>query len=165
MGTGSGAIALAIASERPDWEITAIDNSAEALAIAKANAETHKVKNVAFVESNWFDAVSTKRFDVIVSNPPYIAKNDRHLSTGDVRFEPQTALVSGTEGMDAINHIATHCKDHLNENGWLIVEHGYDQKAAVFECLTNSGLNNIIQNDDLSGNPRMSMAQYCSADN
>lgn len=161
MGTGSGAIAIAIASEQPEWNITATDRSPGALEVARSNAKKHQIKKINFIESNWFDAMLDLCFDVIVSNPPYIASDDAHLSSGDVRFEPQTALISGLIGMDDIIQISSRCKQHLNENGWLVFEHGYDQKEAVFECLKDYGFCNIIQLDDLSGNPRVSMGQWC----
>lgn len=162
LGTGSGAIALAIASERPDWIITATDISEDALAVAKQNADKHHIKNINFRLSHWFDALQGQSFDIIISNPPYVAENDPHLSTGDVRFEPSAALASGAAGMDDIKTITTEAPQYLNNNGWLILEHGYDQKKQVFDCLKLAGFESIIQKHDLSNQPRMTAGCYIS---
>ena len=154
LGTGSGAIALAIASERPSWNITATDQSSKALLIAKKNAQSHKLCNVEFKSGSWFEAVTDQRFDIIVSNPPYIAEADPHLSKGDVRFEPASALVSGADGLADIRLITRYARDHLNTAGMLIIEHGYDQKEAVASIFQENGFNSLYQATDLAGQPR-----------
>ncbi|MCW8831194.1 MAG: peptide chain release factor N(5)-glutamine methyltransferase [Gammaproteobacteria bacterium] len=159
LGTGSGAIVIAIASERPNWKITSTDISAEALGIARENAITHQIKNISFIESNWFDQIETQYFDLVISNPPYIAEQDRHLSQGDVRFEPRSALISGETGMDDIKHIISQSGKYLKRDGWLALEHGYDQKQQVFECF-NQHFQNITQLTDLSGHVRVTAGQY-----
>ncbi len=155
LGTGSGAIALAIASERPDWKITATDKSTGALDIAKQNAQHHKLNNISFIESDWLTSFSNQRFNIIASNPPYIANTDPHLSRGDLRFEPVTALTSGADGLDDIQLICQQARSHLLTNGLLIIEHGYDQKEKLNQIFTYSGYKNIQQYNDLSSNPRI----------
>lgn len=160
LGTGSGAIAIALAHEKPDWDITATDITSGALAIATENADTHDIETIDFIQSNWFASLTGETFDIIVSNPPYIAEQDRHLELGDLRSEPRSALASGEDGMDDIERIVNQSIHHLNEDGWLFLEHGYDQKKIVFDCLANSGFTGISQRQDLSGNPRLSFGQY-----
>lgn len=162
LGTGSGAIALAIASERPEWKITATDISKEALAVAQKNAEKHHIRNVEFSISHWFDALENQSFDIIVSNPPYVAEADPHLSTGDIRFEPPHSLVSGRSGMDDIEVITAAAPQYLKADGWLVLEHGYDQKQQVFDCLKKAGFRTIIQKSDLSNLPRMTAGSCAS---
>jgi len=154
LGTGSGAIALAIASERPHWDITATDQSATALKIAQENAQRLNITNIEFKHGSWYQAVADIKFDIIVSNPPYIVNTDPHLKLGDVRFEPLSALASGTDGLDDINEIANQAKQHLNQGGFLIIEHGYDQQTAVNDIFNKAGFNNVTQTLDLSNNPR-----------
>jgi len=154
LGTGSGAIALAIASERPHWEITATDQSASALNIAQENAQRLDITNIEFKQGSWYQAVAEKKFDIIASNPPYIVNTDPHLKLGDVRFEPLSALASGTDGLDDINEITIQAKQHLNQGGFLIIEHGYDQQTAVNDIFNKAGFNNVTQTLDLSNNPR-----------
>lgn len=160
LGTGCGTIAIALAKTQPRWKITATDISDNALEIAHRNANLHALDNIEFISSNWFSSLENQTFDAVISNPPYIAKNDVHLKQGDVRFEPQNALISGSSGMDDINKITSHAKNHLNDDGWLLLEHGYDQKELVLDCLNHSGFINITQKDDLSGNPRVTLGQY-----
>jgi len=155
MGTGSGAIALALASEKPDWKITATDQSEEALETAQSNAVKLGLKNVSFNQGSWFEALEENDFDLLISNPPYIPVNDPHLAVGDVRFEPDSALISGEDGLDDIRYLIKHAPDYLTENGWLILEHGYDQKQSMKELFTAAGYNQITQKDDYTGNPRM----------
>ena len=143
LGTGSGAIALAIASERPDWHITACDQSAEALQIAEHNAQALQLTTIQFIRSDWFQALDQQQFDIIVSNPPYLASDDPHLLQGDLRFEPQSALVSGKDGLDALRIIIQNSCHHLSERGLLIVEHGYAQGAAVYKLFEQYGYQNI----------------------
>lgn len=155
LGTGSGAIAIAIASERPNWKIIATDISTDALTIAKENAGIHKITNITFIQSNWFNQIDQYRFDLILSNPPYIAKQDPHLVQGDVRFEPQSALISGITGMDDIEAITAQSKNYLKPDGWLIFEHGFDQKHQTLNCLQRHDFHTITQLHDLSGQPRI----------
>lgn len=157
LGTGSGAIALALASERPDWHITACDFSQEALQTAEENAARLELRNICFHHSNWFEKITTAdRFDVIVSNPPYIAANDPHLLEGDVRFEPLLALVSGKDGLTAIKHIIKHSLARLEPDGLLLLEHGFDQKSAVTSMLNDYGYKQIQCWQDWQGNDRVS---------
>ena len=159
LGTGTGAIALAIAKNRPLTHVTAVDFSERALAIAKENAELLAIHNVTFLHSHWFSALSNKRFDVIVSNPPYIAENDPHLSQGDVRFEPKSALTSGVDGLDDIRHIIEQAPQHLNPNGWLLLEHGYDQAQAVADLLAQAHFIEIGHALDLAGIQRVTFGR------
>jgi release factor glutamine methyltransferase len=155
MGTGTGAIAIAIASEKPEWKIVASDISEQALKLATSNSQKHGTDNVTFLQSDWFKNISMTDFDIIVSNPPYIAADDPHLQQGDVRFEPQSALSSGKTGMDDIEHLCAHAKNHLKNNGWLIVEHGYNQEQLVSDSFAENGFTQIEQVRDLSGHTRM----------
>lgn len=159
LGTGSGAIALALASEKPRWQITATDQSDQALAVAKQNASALQLDQVQFRSGSWFDALNENDFDIIVSNPPYIPANDPHLATGDVRFEPASALVAGEEGLDDIGLLIKRAPGYLQSKGWLILEHGYDQQAAVKKLFESAGYRQITQRNDYGNNPRMSAAQ------
>lgn len=154
-GTGTGAIAIAIASERPGWQIVACDISEQALKLAGSNCDKHHTNNVSLLRSNWFENLSKHEFDIIVSNPPYIASDDPHLQQGDVRFEPQSALTAGETGMDDIELLCCEAKKHLKNNGWLIVEHGYNQQQPVAECFSKNGYTDIEQHRDLAGHIRM----------
>jgi len=127
LGTGCGAIALAIAHERPQARVLAIDSSDAALEIARANAESLGVASIEFHLGEWFAPVENQRFDIVVSNPPYLRADDPHLRVGDLRFEPRAALVAGTEGLEAIRAIAHAALAHLAAGGWLLLEHGFDQ--------------------------------------
>ena len=155
MGTGTGAIAITIATEKPGWTIFASELSADALKLARHNSNYHQTNNISFVQSNWFTNIKQSDFDIIVSNPPYIANNDPHLLVGDVRFEPQSALSAGAAGMDDIEHLCLHANKHLKKNAWLIIEHGYNQKLLVSDCFTKNGFIQIEQKQDLSGHIRM----------
>jgi len=156
MGTGSGAIALSIAHARPEAEVVAVDASMAALEVAQFNMQRLNLGNVRLLRSDWFSSLQGERFDMIVSNPPYIAADDVHLAQGDVRFEPRTALVSGADGLDDIRCICTQAQAHLRPKGWLIFEHGYDQAAQVRALLQQSGLKEIFSARDLSGIERVS---------
>lgn len=156
LGTGSGAIALSIAHARPDVEVTAVDASPEALEVAQENARRLNTGNVRFAHSDWFSALSNERFDLIVSNPPYIEEADVHLQQGDLRFEPRTALASGADGLDDIRRIVADSKDHLKEGGWLMFEHGYDQAVRARELLEAGGYSEVFSARDLSGIERVS---------
>lgn len=156
LGTGSGAIALAIAHVRPDVEVLAVDASLAALAVAQGNAQRLGQTNVAFLHSDWFSALAGRRFDLIVSNPPYIAAADEHLARGDVRFEPLSALVSGVDGLDDIRRIVVGACAHIHSEGWLLLEHSYDQAAAVRGLLQAAGYAEVFSMHDLAGIERVS---------
>lgn len=156
MGSGSGAIALAIAHERPNASVLGVDASAAALLVAQENAQALGLSNAHFVQSNWFSALTGQRFELIVSNPPYIAADDVHLSQGDVRFEPASALASGAEGLDDIRHIVNHARNHLQPGGWLLLEHGYDQAGRVRTLLQQAGYLEVFSACDLAGTERAS---------
>ncbi|MDT8281682.1 MAG: peptide chain release factor N(5)-glutamine methyltransferase [Gammaproteobacteria bacterium] len=158
MGTGTGAIAISIAREKPDWSVFASDTSAQALQLAALNKKNLQT-DITLIKSDWFSNIAENNFDIIVSNPPYISDNDPHLSQGDVRFEPATALVSGNTGMDDIEHLCWHAKNHLIDNGWLIIEHGYNQEQLVADCFAKNGYKEIVQQKDLSGHTRMTAGQ------
>ncbi|MCX7514051.1 peptide chain release factor N(5)-glutamine methyltransferase [Frateuria sp. STR12] len=156
LGTGSGAVALAIARECPHARVLATDASAAALAVARRNAGTNQLRSVAFAESDWFDALTGERFDLIVSNPPYIAADDPHLGQGDLRFEPASALASGGDGLDDIRRIAGGARAHLAADGWLLFEHGWDQGAAARGLLEAAGYREIFTARDLEQRDRVS---------
>jgi len=159
LGTGSGAIAIAIASERPDCRIVATDIDKNALAMAKINAETHKIENIQFYASDWYLDIPLQSFDLIVSNPPYIRQDDEHLSQGDVRFEPELALVAGADGMQAINMILENAMNYLASDAYLLIEHGYDQKQLVQEAFLKHDFKQLKTFQDLSGQDRMTIGQ------
>lgn len=154
MGTGTGAIAISLAKEKPHWQISASDVSEQALQLAAENKQKLQA-DITLINSNWFDHITETNFDIIISNPPYIRSDDPHLSQGDVRFEPASALVSGKTGMDDIEHLCQHAVNHLTKNGWLIIEHGYNQKQLVANAFEASGYTEITQRKDLSGHTRM----------
>lgn len=158
LGTGTGAIALAIASQRPDAELTAVDFSESALQVATANARKLDLRNVRFLQSDWFSNLGDATFDIIVSNPPYIAAKDPHLTQGDLRFEPMSALASGDDGLDDIHRIIASAKEHLHQGGWLMLEHGHDQAAAVAAELSHQGFSKISHCRDLIGIERVTSA-------
>lgn len=157
LGTGSGAIALAIASQRPLANITAVDFSEEALQVAQENAASLNLNHVAFIQGSWFAGLANCKFDLIVSNPPYIAKDDVHLQRGDLRFEPITALASGIDGLDDIRMIVANAPQHLNQNGWLMLEHGYDQADVVSRMLVDRGFTQVSHALDLAGIERVTI--------
>lgn len=159
LGTGSGAIVLALASERLGWRLIGVDRISDAVALAERNRVRLKLDNVEFREGHWFSALAGERFDLIVSNPPYIAARDPHLSEGDVRFEPASALVSGADGLDDIRLIISEAPVHLNAGGWLLLEHGYDQAAAVRELLSRQGFEAVESRRDLGGHERISLGR------
>ena len=159
LGTGSGAIALAIAAERPLAHVTALDVSEEALIVARRNAATLRLRNVEFVLGDWCATLAAQRYEVIVSNPPYLAEDDPHLQTGDLRFEPRLALVSGIDGLDAIRRIANAAPAHLHSGGWLLIEHGWTQAAAVRELLIAAGLCELETQRDLQQRDRVTLGR------
>lgn len=159
LGTGSGAIALALAQERPQTNIIAADASLAALKIAEKNALALAIDNVAFILSDWFSQIPQQQFDLIVSNPPYIEKNDIHLSQGDLRFEPLSALASGLDGLDDIRCIVEKSLLYLKPQGWLMLEHGYNQARQVADLMAETGLINIVTLQDLGGNNRVTFAK------
>jgi release factor glutamine methyltransferase len=159
LGTGSGAIALSIAHSRPDVEVTAVDASEPALSVAQENASRLEIRNVRFALSDWFSALAGRRFNLIISNPPYIAANDRHLEQGDLRFEPANALASGEDGLDDIRRIIYEAGAHLESGGWLMLEHGYDQSEQVRDQLRGAGFENVCSDKDLAGIERVSRGQ------
>lgn len=154
MGTGSGAIAIAIAHARPDAGVTALDASEAALDVARRNAERHQAK-VRFLLSDWYAALGNEQFDIIVSNPPYIVAGDPHLSQGDLRFEPVDALTDHGDGLSAIRTIAEGTQRYLVAGGWLLMEHGYDQAAAVRALLVREGFHEVQSWKDLAGIERV----------
>ena len=155
MGTGSGAIVVAMAHSRPDAMVTALDVSQDALAVAARNAQRNNAK-VRFLHSDWYAAVEGEQFDLIVSNPPYIADGDRHLSEGDLRFEPSGALTDFSDGLSALRTIIAGAPSKLAPGSWLLMEHGYDQSAAVRELLLSSGYTDVQSWQDLAGIERVS---------
>ena len=160
MGTGSGAIAVAVAHTRPDADVTALDVSPDALAVAQANAAANGAR-VRFLASSWFDALAADAtFDVIASNPPYIAAGDTHLAQGDLRFEPVGALTDHADGLSALRTIVAGSPLHLVPGGWLLLEHGYDQAAAVRTLLLDAGFTEVQSWQDLAGIERVSGGRF-----
>lgn len=161
LGTGTGAIALALASEMPNRSVTGIDLRPEAQQLATENAARLSISNVSFLHGSWFEPLpESRRFSLIVSNPPYIEKDDPHLSQGDVRFEPITALVAEEKGLADIKHIADNARRFLEADGWLAFEHGYDQGDAVREIMQALGYLDVITEKDYGGNDRVTLGRY-----
>ncbi len=161
LGTGSGAIAIAIAKARPGWNVLATDLASTTLNVAQQNARHYKLDNLQFEQGNWFEAINTNhRFDLIISNPPYVADNDPHLQLGDVQHEPSHALTSGPDGLNDIRYLVTNSHRYLNTDGWLMLEHGYDQGQQVHELFESAGYSSITQRHDLAGHVRMTYAQW-----
>jgi len=159
LGTGSGAIALAIASERPNCHITASDRSPQALAVARANANRLNIANMSFREGSWLSPFSTERFDIIVANPPYVAEHDPHLDEGDLPAEPRSALVAGPTGLEMIGAIIDGAKRHMREEAWLLMEHGYNQADMVTRLLHDAAYRQIQTWRDTAGIERVSGGQ------
>ena len=157
LGTGSGAIALALATERPDSEITATDFSGAAIKVAEENCQIHQIENIQFLNSNWFSNIPAEKYDLIVSNPPYIAATDTHLQES-IRYEPLGALVSEDNGLQDLMDITNDSPNYLHAEGWLILEHGYDQGEAVINLLKKAAYRQISCLKDLSGNDRINIA-------
>ncbi|WP_313318446.1 peptide chain release factor N(5)-glutamine methyltransferase [Stenotrophomonas sp.] len=160
MGTGSGAIALSIASERPLATVMATDVLGPALAVAVKNAQAHGLENVWFRRGHWYAALGADRFDMIVSNPPYIAAGDPHLAQGDLRFEPPPALASGADGLDAIREIVAGAHEHLVPGGWLLMEHGWDQGVAIRALLQQAGFAEAQTVQDLEQRDRVTLGRW-----
>jgi release factor glutamine methyltransferase len=159
LGTGTGAIALALASERPAWQITAVDCVAEAVALARTNQQQLNIPNVAILQSDWFSEVTAQPFDLVISNPPYIDPQDPHLQQGDVRFEPRSALVADNRGLADIEHIIAHAKPYLTANGWVLLEHGSEQAAAVQRIFATHRYNEIHTVQDYANLNRVTGAK------
>jgi len=162
LGTGTGAIALALASEQPDWSVTACDYQPGAVQLAEQNRIRLGLNNVRVVQSDWCQALSEHHFDLIVSNPPYIEADDPHLQQGDVRFEPLSALTSGADGLDDIRLICHQVRRCLKDQGWLLLEHGYDQADAVQKIMLEKGFTQVRSVQDLAGQDRITLGCYLS---
>jgi len=159
LGTGSGAIALSIAKERPQAKVLAVDSEAGALKVAEENAELNRIKNTEFLQSNWFTNIPNRKFNLIAANPPYVEAGDPHLKQGDLRFEPDAALIASGKGVDDIKNIIKNSRDYLQDKAWLIIEHGYnqaDQVAALFEA---ADFKNIELFKDINELPRCTAGQ------
>jgi release factor glutamine methyltransferase len=160
LGTGSGCIAITLARHRREIRVIAVDASRAALAVAAHNIARHATFNVELRAGSWFAPVAGESFDVIVSNPPYIADGDKHLREGDVRFEPVAALVSGDDGLHALRTIVAGAAGHLQPGGWLAVEHGFDQADTVAGLLRAAGFADLIARSDLAGIPRVAAGRF-----
>lgn len=160
LGTGTGAVAIAMATERPDCLFTAIDYNVEAVKLAQSNADKIGVDNIYFLQGNWFKPVKNRKFSMIVSNPPYIDSADPHLMMGDVRFEPFSALVADEEGLSDIKHIVQHSIKHLKQYGWLLIEHGWKQAEAVQTIFKQQGFQLVQTYTDYSGNDRVTLGRW-----
>lgn len=161
LGTGSGIIAITLALEAPDTEVHAVERSSEALAVARQNAKALGADHIHWHAGSWWQALaSPRRFDLIVSNPPYIAANDHHLQQGDLRFEPPQALAAGPDGLDDLRIIIGGATAHLTPDGWLLLEHGYDQEAPVQALLRDAGFADVFTRRDLAGQPRVSGGRW-----
>jgi len=155
LGTGSGAIALALASERSDWRVLAVDSSESALAVARENTQALGFAHVELLRSSWFERIEQRDFDLIVSNPPYVEEGDPHLVQGDLRFEPASALVAEHGGFADLQAIVTGSREYLREGGWLLLEHGYEQAAALRDLLWEGGFSCVESRSDLAGHERI----------
>ena len=161
LGTGSGIIAITLALEAPDTEVHAVERSPEALAVAQQNAKALGASRIHWHAGSWWQALaSPRRFDLIVSNPPYIAANDLHLQQGDLRFEPPQALAAGPDGLDDLRIIIGGAPAHLTPGGWLLLEHGYDQEAPAQALLRDAGFADVFTRRDLAGQPRVSGGRW-----
>jgi release factor glutamine methyltransferase len=160
LGTGTGAIALAIASERPDCSVTALDLIPDAVELARENASRLGIHNVEVLQSDWFSALNTQRFAVIVSNPPYIDAQDPHLSQGDVRFEPRSALVAENHGLADLRTLVETARKFLEPGGWVLLEHGWQQAEQVRELFNDAGYTEIQSCQDYGGNDRLTVGRY-----
>ena len=160
LGTGTGAIALALASERPTWQVIGVDRVEDAVALAERNRQRLQLGNASFLLSHWFSTLAGQRYGLILSNPPYIRADDRHLNEGDVRFEPSSALVAGSDGLDDIRAIIQAAPEHLLSGGWLLLEHGFDQAENVRRLLAEGGFVEVDSRRDLGGHERISLGRF-----
>lgn len=160
LGTGTGAIALALASELPQSQVIGVDFNPDAVLLAQRNQQRLHIPNAHFLQSNWFASLSIQQFDMIISNPPYIDENDVHLSEGDVRFEPLTALVAQNEGLADLAHIINESKKYLKYQGWLLLEHGWTQGSAVRDLFNEHGYTKVETCLDYGGRERISLGQW-----
>ncbi len=156
LGTGCGSVAITIAKHRPQSDVVAVDLSIDAVSVARINAHNHALQNLSIITGNWFDKFADKKFDLIVSNPPYVAVGDPHLLQGDLRFEPQIALTAGDNGLACLHDIVVTAPKYLNADGWLLLEHGYDQSDACQQLLAEAGFRHIFSHPDLAGMMRVS---------
>lgn len=156
LGTGTGAIALAVASAKPYWDVTAVDASEAALQVARANGVRNALQRVCFLHSDWYGAVQGRRFHALLANPPYVDGSDPHLSRGDLRFEPRAALVSEEGGLADLRRLVAGAPTHLLDGGWLLLEHGFDQADAVRAMLRDAGFDRVSTRCDLEGRERIS---------
>ncbi|MGK2889331.1 MAG: peptide chain release factor N(5)-glutamine methyltransferase [Candidatus Malihini olakiniferum] len=163
LGTGTGAIALALASERPDCQVTGVDVQPEVIALAQRNGASLYLSNVQFLQGSWFAPVTQTRFSLIVSNPPYIDAEDIHLREGDVRFEPLSALVSADGGLADLGWIIEHAPQHLSEKGWLLLEHGWQQGESVRQLLRQRDFYQVTTCRDYGGNERVTLGRWSTA--
>ncbi len=159
LGTGTGAIALALASERPDCQVTAVDVMPDAVALAQRNIARLALPNVTVLHSSWFTALGDRQFETIVSNPPYIDEADPHLAEGDVRFEPRSALVAADHGLADLSHIIIQSRQHLVSGGWLLLEHGWTQGEAVRAHFLQAGFERVETCRDYGGNERLTVGK------
>jgi release factor glutamine methyltransferase len=160
LGTGSGAIALTLARHCPQANVVAVDLSPAAVSVARENADHLNINNVFIVTGNWFSELSGEKFDLIVSNPPYVAENDPHLNRGDLRFEPRMALTASNDGLTCIRNIIAGASDYLEAGGWLLFEHGYDQAEVCRQLLEAAGFAETFSHPDLAGIMRVSGGRY-----
>lgn len=161
LGVGSGAVILSVAKARPSWSCVGVDVSHKALAVARLNRKRLRAPNVRLWQSDWFAALEGQQFDLICANPPYIAEHDPHLQAGDVRHEPDLALTSGAEGLDAIQHLITNAPEHLLPGGWLGLEHGHAQAHQVTASMLQHGFTSVETQHDVGGQPRITYGQWC----
>lgn len=160
LGTGTGAIALALASERPDCSVTALDLIPEAVELARENADRLGITNIRVLQSDWFSVLNSQRFSIIVSNPPYIDREDPHLAQGDVRFEPLSALVADNHGLADLHTLITSSRQHLEPGGWLLLEHGWQQAQQVRQLFSAAGFAEVETCQDYGGNDRLTLGRY-----
>jgi release factor glutamine methyltransferase len=160
LGTGSGAIALAIAKERPNANICALDLSHDAITIAKENAKAHQLKNIQFTQSDWFSNLGERQFDYIVSNPPYVEPDDHGFIEGEIRYEPRLALDGGQQGIQPISQIISTAPSFLRNDAWIFIEHGYQQAKVISQLLINNHYDDISCRQDYAGLDRLSFARW-----
>ncbi|MFC3095943.1 peptide chain release factor N(5)-glutamine methyltransferase [Alteromonas sediminis] len=159
LGTGTGAVALAIGHEKPNWDVVGVDRITQAVMVASQNAANLAITNVDFLQSDWFSSLTGKKFDAIVTNPPYVESDSKYLAEGDVRFEPESALCAGYDGLDDIRIIIECAGTHLNHGGWLMIEHGFDQHQNVAALLRNADFVDIAAIEDLNLYQRVTIAR------